>query len=374
MDALERLTDTDWLGVPTSQWLWAAGVAVVSFLVMTVLLRLALARVRKFAGRTATRFDDVAIEVLGHTSPWLIALAALLIGLGTVELPERWASRVEHLWFIALAVQVALWANQLVGVGIGRYERHQTAAGHSTGAAGTLMSLGLRTLLWAVVLLAILSNLGINITAFVASLGVGGIAIALAVQNILGDLFASLSIAIDKPFEVGDFIVVGAASGTVENIGLKTTRIRSLGGEQVVMSNTDLLKQTISNYKRLQQRRIVFTFGVAFGASPEQAEAVTGLVRGIVEQSSLLRFDRVHLKGFGAGSLDYELVYIVQVPDYNVYMDEQQRINLALMRALDEQGLALAIPSSAVRYQPFEGNGGNAGQGTRRLDAMPSST
>src|SRR5688572_9306748 len=193
--------------------------------------RAALARVRRLAGHTSTRIDDLVVGVLGSTSRWLVALTALLIGLGMVDLPARWASRVSHLWFLALAVQVALWANTLIGLGIGRYERHQAASGHVSGAASTLMSLGLRTLLWAIVLLAILSNLGINITAFVASLGVGGIAIALAVQNILGDLFASLSIAIDKPFEVGDFVVVGAASGTVENIGLKTTRIRSLGGE-----------------------------------------------------------------------------------------------------------------------------------------------
>ena len=374
MDTLERLGDTTLFGLSAVQWSWAAGVAVLSFLTMSLLVRVAVSRVRAVSERTNTRVDDVVAQVLGSTSPWLIALAALLIGLGMLDLPERWARRVDHLWFIALALQVCLWANRLVGLGIARYEQRHVATGHTSGAAGMLMSLGIRTVLWAVVLLAILSNLGINITAFVASLGVGGIAIALAVQNILGDLFASLSIAIDKPFEVGDFIVVGPASGTVEHIGLKTTRIRSLGGEQVVMSNTDLLKNTISNYKRLQERRIVFGFGIAFGATPEQAEAVPGTVRAIVEQSDRLRFDRVHLKGFGAGSLDYELVYIVQVPDYNIYMDEQQRINLALMRALAEQGLQLAIPSSAVRYQPFDGSGGNGGQGTRRLDAMPSST
>src|SRR5687767_11472009 len=157
-------------------------------------------------------------------------------------------------------------------------------------ASAVLLSWSLRTVLWAVVLLAMLSNMGVNITAFVASLGVGGIAVALAVQNILGDLFASLSIAVDKPFEVGDFIVVGGVSGTVEHVGVKSTRIRALSGEQVVISNTDLLKQTVSNYKRLTQRRIVFKFGVTYDTTPEQAEAIPGLVKRIIEAQSKVRF------------------------------------------------------------------------------------
>jgi len=202
------------------------------------------------------------------------------------------------------------------------------------------------------VLLGMLSNLGVNITAFVASLGVGGIAVALAAQNILGDLFASLAIVMDKPFEVGDFIVLGSVSGTVENVGLKTTRIRSLGGEQVVMSNTELLKQTVSNYKRLAQRRIVFTFSVTYGTTPELLAEVPGIVQRAVGSSSRLRFDRAHFKGFGDSSLDFEAVYIVLDPDYGIYMDEQQRINLELMRELAARGIRFALPSRTLYMVP----------------------
>ncbi|WP_459615588.1 mechanosensitive ion channel family protein [Bordetella sp. 2513F-2] len=215
-------------------------------------------------------------------------------------------------------------------------------------ALATLSVWAAKVLLWAVVLLAMLSNMGVNITAFVASLGVGGIAIALAVQNILGDLFASLSIAIDKPFEVGDFIVVGPLAGTVEHVGLKTTRIRSLGGEQIVMSNTGMLGATIQNYKRLQERRIVFQFGLTYDSTPEQLRQVPGIVEKIVRAQQQVRFDRAHFKGFGESSLDFEVVYIVLDPGYNLYMDIQQAINLAMMEAFAELGVDFAFPSRTL--------------------------
>ena len=299
------------------------------------------------------------VDVLRGTNRWLLVLVSLLVGLSLLDLPDRWAGRVSQLWFIALALQVGLWVNRIIDVGLRRYAVRQAGAvasgsGPSVSAAATLMSWGFRTLLWAVVVLAMMSNLGVNITAFVASLGVGGIAVALAAQSLLGDLFASVAIAVDKPFEVGDFITLGGVAGTVENVGVKTTRIRSLGGEQVVMSNTELLKQTVSNYKRLRTRRIVFGFGVVYGVTPEQAEAVPGIVKEIVQASDRLRFDRAHLKGFGDSSLDYEVVYTVLDPEYNLYMDEQQRINLALIRAFAERGIGFAFPTRTVLIQREE--------------------
>ncbi|MCR5865026.1 mechanosensitive ion channel family protein [Aquincola sp. J276] len=341
-------------GVPLSNLLWGLLAACIAYLVLTTALRFAVSRAGKVAQHTATRIDDFLVNVLAGTNRWLILVASVLIGVGVLDLPDRWHSRVEHLWFLALAVQMGLWMNRAVQAGLAAYHQRHTAGSanpQQVSAAGTLMAWGASTLVWAVVLLSILANLGVNITAFVASLGVGGIAIALAVQNILGDLFASVSIAVDKPFEVGDFIVIGSTAGTVERIGLKTTRIRSLQGEQIVMSNTELLKQTINNYKRLQTRRIVFTFGITYDATPEQAEQVPGIVQRIVQASDRLKFDRAHFKGFGESSLDYEVVYIVQDPGFNVYMDEQQRINLALMRELAGIGVQFAFPTRTLIVQ-----------------------
>jgi small-conductance mechanosensitive channel len=328
----------------------------VSYLVMTMALRFAVGRMKKIAVRTTNRVDDTVVEVLSSTSRWLLLLAALLIGVGLLDLNDRWNARVSQLWFVAVALQLGLWLTQAISIGLRRYqERHATSGMTQVSASATLMSWLLRTVLWTVVLLAVLSNVGVNITAFVASLGVGGIAIALAVQNILGDLFASLSIAVDKPFEVGDFIGIDSFVGTVQYIGLKTTRIRSLDGEQIIISNTDLLKQVVKNFKRMEERRIVFKFGVTYDTTPEQAEAIPAIVRRLVEANDQLRFDRAHFQGLGESSLDYEVVYIVKDPSYNLYMDAQQALNLQLMRELAALGVGFAFPTRTLHLvQPVE--------------------
>jgi small-conductance mechanosensitive channel len=336
---------------------------IISYLVMTIALRLACSATARISnhGRLhgAGPAAGMAGEILAGTSQRLMLLTAVLIGIGTLNLPEPWSSRVSHLWFLTLMLQVALWANRAVTLGLDHYFKRE---GGKPSASSTLLSWALRSMLWAVALLAVLSNIGVNITAFIASLGIGGIAVALAVQNILGDLFASLSIAIDKPFEVGDAIGVGAVSGNVEYVGLKTTRIRAAGGEQIVMANADLLKQTVSNFKRMSTRRAVFTFGVTYDTTPEQAEAIPGLVRAIIEPVEQVRFDRAHFKGFGDSALNYEVVYIVLVPDYNLYMDLQQQFNLQLMRELDRIGVRFAFPTRTVYLAgPAEANAASLG-------------
>lgn len=345
-DSLEHVT---FLGASLEQWAVAAGVALLAFLALSIMLRVVLHRLRRLAESSTNTLDDAIVEVLSRTNPLLLGVMCALIGVGMVELSPSWHRRVDQLWFIALALQFGFWGSRAIRIGLRRYiARNVGSSTAHTSATATLMSWGLRTALWTVVVLAILSNVGINITAFVASLGVGGIAVALAVQNILGDLFASLSIAIDKPFEVGDFVVVNGVAGTIELVGLKSTRIRSLGGEQVVMSNTDLLKQTISNYKRLQERRIVYNFGITYDTTPEQAEQVPKVVERIVRARERLRFDRAHFTGFGDSSLDYELVYYVLSPEYNVHMDEKQAVSLGLMRELQALGVEFAFPTRTV--------------------------
>lgn len=328
----------------------AVGTGLLAWLLMRVGLRVALARLERASERTASRTDDIVVEVLAGTNRWLMALVAALITVGMLDLSARWASRVEHLWFLALAVQLALWLNRAVSIGLRLHVARHAAAGMAQATvAATLVSWGLRTLLWSVVLLAILSNVGVNITAFVASLGVGGIAVALAAQNILGDLFASLSIAVDKPFEVGDFIALSNGSlGTVEHVGVKTTRLRSLSGEQIVMGNTDLLKQTVQNYRRMMKRRIVFGFTLPYTTPRALAAEVPELVKQIVSASERVVIDRAHLLAFSETGYRYEVVYIVQAPDYNVYMDEQQRINFALMEAFEARGIEFAVPVRRV--------------------------
>jgi small-conductance mechanosensitive channel len=337
--------------------------ALVSYALMAVGLGFVARRLSAVAQRTSNHVDDVVLGVLSGTSRWLIVLAAVLIGVGFLDVGPRWSGRLGQVWFIAIALQLGLWATHAVSLGVRGYERRHNPGGTQVSASGTLLTWFLRTVLWAVIVLAVLSNVGVNITAFIASLGVGGVAVALAVQNILGDLFASLSIAVDKPFEVGDFISAGAGVGTVEYVGLKTTRIRALSGEQIVVGNTELLKQPVQNFRRMRERRIAFQFGINYGTPPEQVEAIPALVKQLVDADPLLRFDRAHFQGFGESALNYEVVYFVKDANYNLYMDAQQRLNLGLMRGLAERGVEFAFPTRTVYLAPMEREAAGAGEG-----------
>ncbi|PKL99353.1 MAG: mechanosensitive ion channel protein MscS, partial [Gammaproteobacteria bacterium HGW-Gammaproteobacteria-9] len=213
-----------------------------------------------------------------------------------------------------------------------------------------IIGIMIRIVVWTMMLLSILANLGVDITAMVASLGVGGIAIALAVQTLLSDIFASLSIGVDKPFEIGDFVVFGEVAGNIEHIGLKTTRIRALSGEQVVIANADLLRQIVHNYKRMNTRRIVFKFGITYNTPTDKVKEVAALVKRIIDGIEVAKFDRAHFLGFDDSQLTFEVVYIMQVSDYNRYMDTQQEINLALLEGMREMGVQFAFPTRSVEF------------------------
>lgn len=202
--------------------------------------------------------------------------------------------------------------------------------------------------LWSIVSLLALDNLGVDVTALVAGLGVGGIAIALAVQNILGDLFASLAIILDRPFIVGDFIDVDGKVGTVEQIGLKTTRVRSISGEQLVFANADMLSSQLRNFGRMQERRIVFTLGVTYQTPRAALERIPDLIRESVEADPAVRFDRSHFSGYGDFSLNFETVYFVNTPEYPDYMDAQQRIFLRIHEAFEADGIEFAYPTQTL--------------------------
>jgi len=225
--------------------------------------------------------------------------------------------------------------------------------------------------IWSLVLLLTLDNLGVNITALVAGLGVGGIAVALATQNVLGDLFASLSIALDRPFVVGDFLAVDTFLGAVENIGIKSTRLRSLDGEQIILSNGDLLKSRVRNYGRMVERRVQFSVGVAYTTPVAQLEQIPGWIREFITKEKDTRFDRSHFLKHGASALEFESVYYVLTADYNRYMDIQQSINLNIHRRFGDQGIAFAVTTqnqvfARVAQALEEKSAPESGQGAQR--------
>jgi small-conductance mechanosensitive channel len=350
------------------QWLMATGITLAIVLAVRLALPLITRRLEALSKRTRLGFDDALTQALRSTRITLVTLVAIEVGSHALDLAGGAQKLVGGVATIALFLQVGLWLASLLQFWLARSESRALAA--SPGAATSLAAIGFvgRILLWAVIVLLTLDNLGFNITALVAGLGIGGVAVALAVQNILGDLFASLSIVVDKPFVVGDFIIVGDYLGSVEHIGLKTTRIRSLGGEQIIFSNGDLLNARVRNYKRMYERRIVFKFGVTYQTRAEQLERVPPLVKRIIEgHKDKVRFDRAHFFAFGDSSLDFEVVFWVRSADYNLYMDIQQAVNLALMRELDAMGVQFAYPTRTLHVEgPVRLEDAGRGDGTDR--------
>jgi small-conductance mechanosensitive channel len=349
----------------TQDWLYAL-LAVAGFiLVLHTLRQLVLRRLTRIAKTTDTVLDDFFIDVISATRILLAAAVGLYVASHLLTLPAALEKSVDRTFVGLLILQCGFWANR----GLVFWLRHHFSQGDESDEGSRAMTRSLltflgRIVLWVLVLLLMLDNLGLNVTALVASLGIGGIAVALAVQNILGDLFASLSIAIDKPFVIGDFVIVDDLMGNVEHVGLKTTRIRSLSGEQIIFSNNDLLKSRIRNYKRMQERRIVFAIGVTYDTPAEQLEAIPVLIRQAVEAQTDARFDRAHFSGFGPSSLDFETVYHVRLPDYALYMDVQQAINLQLVRAFTERNIQFAFPTQTLHVsgglqlaEPWSGAG-----------------
>jgi small-conductance mechanosensitive channel len=337
------------------RWISALAAAILLFGLLRLVVSRLGRRLTRLAGHTTTFADDLMVGVFRATSvPFLAVVALLLASLalhveGTAETLRRW------IVVISLTLQVGLWGQRAITLWLDNQRKRlaETDPGSVTTLQG--MSYLARAVLWTAVVVLMLDNLGYNVSALLAGLGVGGIAVALAVQNILGDLFASLSIALDKPFVNGDFIIVDDKMGTVSRVGLKTTRVTSLSGEQLVFSNSDLLSSRIRNYKRMQERRVAFSVGVTYETPSELLEEIPVMAREIIEHTDQTRFDRAHFKEFGASAFIFEIVYYVLNSDYVAYMDCQQLINLELRRRFQELGIEFAYPTQTLHVAPETG-------------------
>lgn len=333
------------------QWVNVAVVAVITvivYILLKFLLHFISTHLDKWADSKHQKIYSFAIEMLGRTRRLLLFIFSLLIALKFIELPEDWQQALSHGWFITLTLQLSLWLDGVVRLWLDSVRSDPSTLRNPVTT--TVLGIMMRLLVWVMALLSILGNMGVDITALIASLGVGGIAIALAIQTLLSDLFASLSIGFDKPFEIGDFVVFDDVAGTVEHIGLRTTRIRSLGGEQIVLANNILLQQTIHNYKRMEERRIVFRFGILYSTPKEQVEKLGGVMKELIENVDNTRFDRAHFLAFDDYQLTFEVVYYVTSADYNVYMDVQQAINLAMLERFAEEDVEFAFPTQTIEF------------------------
>jgi small-conductance mechanosensitive channel len=344
-----EMLDQVYLGNSVRAYLTAAGTALAVLIAVRLVIHVVVKRLGLLAKRTRTSVDDTVIRILGATRTLLAAIVAVEVGAQILALRPDVAGWLRLAAVLAFLLQVGLWLSAAVTATAVRMREKKMAAGDTAGL-GIITMIGLfgRIVVWVIVVLLALDNLGVNITAAVAGLGIGGIAVALAAQNILGDIFASVSIMLDQPFIIGDTIHVGDLVGTVEHIGVKTTRLRSVNGEQLVFSNGDLLTSRLRNYQRMAERRVVFTAGVTYQTPVATLERIPQVVRQIIDQEPSARFDRTHLRGFGASSIDFEIVYWVKVPDYAVHMDLLQRINLEILRQFERLGVDFAYPTQTL--------------------------
>lgn len=339
---------TTFFGNNLPTWFLAVAVFFVAYVSLHTAKAFALRNLKQLLAKTPNGRHNLIILPLEKTNSLFLLIVALYIGMSLLNFPGHIESLARKVLIIALLCQSAVWMDKLVTESIQYAIQKKTERDASSIALITVIGFITRILVWSLLVLLALDNFGFDITALIAGLGIGGVAVALAAQNILGDLFASVSIVLDKPFVVGDFIIVDDMVGTVEYIGVKTTRLRSLSGEQLVFSNNDLLKSRIRNYKRMYERRVVFKLGVVYQTPYEKLLAISAMLREIVEQQENTRFDRAHFSSYGDFALIYEIVYYVKAPDYNLYMDIQQAINLEIYRRFKEENIEFAYPTQTL--------------------------
>lgn len=340
--------DTVYYNNTLKQWLIALTVLILSFIIIKIVLGFIKSRLKKISAKTVSQVDDLIVILLEKTTSILILILSLYTASYFITLPPFILTLILNVLVLIFLIQAAVWGNAVITFYVNDYTKKKKETDAAAATTMSAVSFVGKLALYAGLVIIALDNLGFDITTLIAGLGVGGIAIALAVQNILSDLFASLSIVLDKPFVIGDFIIINEYMGTVEHVGLKTTRIRSLSGEQLVISNNDLLSSRIRNYKRMQERRIVFTIGVIYQTTQTQLEKIPVIIKEIIDKQELARFDRSHFKNFGDFSLNFETVYWVESADYNQYMDIQQAINLSIMAKFEEEKIEFAYPTQMV--------------------------
>lgn len=333
----------------------AAGLFLGLSLVFWTVRMFVLVRLEVLAARSSAQFDDTVVAAIKSIRPWVYNLVAFYVALELYTLPTVLDQVVTGLLYFAFVWQGIQVARCFVRYAITNYlEKDEDGDGVVDPGSATmsnLVSLIAEVLLWAFGIIFVLSNIGVEVTSLVAGLGIGGIAIAFALQGILSDLFASFSIYFDKPFRIGDFVTVGEDAGTVEKIGIKSTRLRDRKGEELIISNAELTAARVHNFKRMDERRTVTQFGITYETPQERVREVNGIVERIMADINGARLDRTHFKSFGDSALIFEVVYYVETADYTEFMDRQQQFNFTLMERFAEVGIEFAYPTQTVYHK-----------------------
>jgi len=344
---LSNVLETSYLNNTVQDYLIFLAAFTAGFIFFRILKGLIDKRLKIWAEKTSTTIDDLLISIVERQMVPLLYFTALYLSSHTLTLA---ASVNKGLDIAGVIVMTYFGLRLLILLMNYSLETYWLKKEVDTSRQKSLKGLFniAKIIIWGIGITFLLDNLGFKISTVVAGLGIGGIAVALAAQTILGDLFSYFVIFLDKPFETGDFIIIDSYMGSIEHIGIKTTRVRSLGGEQLVFSNTDLTNSRIRNYKRMEKRRVVFKIGVIYQTTSEKAKIIPGMIKDIIDNLSDAGFDRAHFSAFGDFSLDYEVVYYVMSGDYNKYMDIQQEINLSIKDKFEKQGIEFAYPTQTL--------------------------
>jgi len=334
-------------GNSVAEWIGAAVLALAIWAGLWFVRGVVSSRYKRYANAEHQTALRLIAYLIGNTKQILFAAAALYAFEQSLVFPPRVERLLSNVVLMLILLQVGLWAGRLLSFYLELKERDRDPDRSFAGSLDIIRFIA-RILIWSLLILVALENLGVNITALLAGLGVGGVAVALALQNVLGDLFASLSIALDKPFVVGDFLNIDAFSGNVERIGIRTTRLRSEAGEQIVMSNADILKSRVRNYGRAQELRAVTTLRVAYDTPTDKLLAIPKLLEQIVGEQSNARFERCHLKNFGEWALQFELSYFRRSPDLYPLPDLQQAVNFRIIEEFRRLNIEFAYPTQRV--------------------------
>jgi small-conductance mechanosensitive channel len=335
------------LGIPATEWLIAGVIFAVAWAGLWILRDLIASRYQKYSSSKNPTLIRLIAYMIGNTKQILFFAVALDAARASLTLPDKVQHGVSNAVMILILIQVGLWAGRAVRFYLEMKERERGADRVFAGSLD-IINFVARMLIWSLVILVALDNLGVNITALLAGLGVGGVAVALALQNVLGDLFASLSIALDKPFVIGDSLTIDTFIGKVEHIGIKTTRLRSESGEQIILSNADILKSRVRNFGRLSELRILATIRLTYDTPGDKLKGMPKLFESIVREHAQARFDRCHLKSLGESSFQFELSYFVRQPDVNSVLDLQQAVNFRIVDELRRLGVEFAYPTQLV--------------------------
>ncbi|MFC2028989.1 mechanosensitive ion channel family protein [Chloroflexota bacterium] len=343
-----NVLENEFYGNSIQTWITALSVLVVSYVVLRAVKGIVAGRLAGIARETKTHIDDLVVKQITQTRNWFLLILSFYIGSQFIYFAESNIQVLKTITVMAAIVQIGFWGNGFINFWIfkqGSHEKNDAEVATNINVLGYV----LKVALWAIILVLTLDNIpGVEVNSLIASLGIGGIAVALAVQNILSDLFASLSIALDKPFMIGDQIEVDDISGYVEKIGLNSTRIRSLTGEEIVISNSDLLKNRIRNYKSMEQRRVQFQLGIANETPYSKLKDIPSSVQSIIESQEDTTFVRAYFKEFGDFSLVFEVIYLVESSDMDLYRRIQQSIILMIIQKFEKDTIGMPYPTQTV--------------------------